>query len=249
MSRAHRATLAECVNRHNAIDFVHNTALNNSAEVEGNEFLNSAILEGPPAFLEAQGIRYVPAPLSVQAPQETPGVKPLASSMGALQVSEPTVSPEERVRNNIRNCMRIAERGSSLGASYTTDDFPPPRRLARRMDENDFPHPRRLTRRMDEVDSDPIRRSDRLSSMAASRRGEKEASAEMRALHAEIMSASADVKLKSESNSKMRALHAEIMRSTPRTTAKSRPLASRMDSDEEGVCSVVRPSRSALLHR
>ena len=234
MSRAHRATLAECVNRHNAIDFVDNTALHNGADIEGNEFLNSAILEGPPAFLEAQGIRYVPVPLSVQSSQENPGVKPLASSMGALQVSEPTMSPEERVRTNIRNCMRIAERGSSLGASYTTDDFP---------------HPRRLGRRMDELDSDPIRRSNRLSSMATSRRSEKDASAEMRALHAEIMSASADVKLKSESNSKMRALHAEIMRSTPRTTAKSRPLASRMDSDDEGVCSVVRPSRSALLHR
>ena len=113
--------LRECVNTHNAIDFVDNTPLS----VDGDSGLEAQILEGQPAFLESQGIRYVPVPLQSRPRIATPQ-EPMASSM----TDHPYYAPldlETRVKSNVKRCMQLS--------SAPDDSFTQPCRLTRAPDD------------------------------------------------------------------------------------------------------------------
>ena len=95
------------------------------------------VLEGPPAFLESQGIRYVPAPLDTPATDmmlpDDP-VKPMQSISSAIA----SLDLEERIQQSVKNCLKTSSsRGDSrvaLGAAYQT----PRRHLQRLTDPYDI---------------------------------------------------------------------------------------------------------------
>ena len=135
MSRARHypsTILKECVNNQNAIDFVGNvhTPASDMAAYGG-------VLEGPPAFLESQGIRYVPAPLDTPATDmmlpDDP-VQPMHSMSNAMS----SLDLEERIQQSVKNCLKTSSsRGDSrvgLGAAYQT----PRRHLQRLTDPYDI---------------------------------------------------------------------------------------------------------------
>ena len=130
MSRARHypsTVLKECVNNQNAIDFVGNVHAPTSEMAA-----YGGVLEGPPAFLESQGIRYVPAPLDTPATDmmvpEDP-VQPMQSMSSAMS----SLDLEERIQKSVKNCLKTSSAGVGLGAAYQT----PRRHLQRLTDPYD----------------------------------------------------------------------------------------------------------------
>lgn len=96
----------------NAIDFVDTAFLSESAPPAAGfvspaaNFVSTDILEGPPAFLEAQGVRYVPAPLAVAMPSPVAHAPPAAAREAAPRESPARpLSVSARVSENVRSCM------------------------------------------------------------------------------------------------------------------------------------------------
>ena len=135
MSRARHypsTVLKECVNNQNAIDFVGNVHPPTS-----DMAAYGGVLEGPPAFLESQGIRYVPAPLDtpatdMMAPDDP--VQPMQSMSSAMS----SLDLEERIQQSVNNCLKTSssrvDSRVSLGAAYQT----PRRHLQRLTDPYDI---------------------------------------------------------------------------------------------------------------
>ena len=263
--------LRECVNTHNAIDFVDNTPLS----VDGDSGLEAQILEGLPAFLESQGIRYVPVPLQSRPRIATPQ-EPMASSM----TDHPYYAPldlQTRVKSNVQRCMQLSSAPDDSFAPprrltrAPDDSFAPPRRLTRapddsfapprrltsapddystpprrltRASDDSFAPPRHLTRASDDSFAPPRRQTRALDdSFAPPRRPTQPCRLQSQALHTEQASA------QDNANTRLRALHAEIMATAPKGSRRQDTLSAPADwDDDEGLCNVSRPTRRALLH-
>ena len=229
--------LRECVNTHNAIDFVDNTPLS----VDGDSGLEAQILEGQPAFLESQGIRYVPVPLQSRPRIATPQ-EPMASSM----TDHPYYAPldlQTRVKSNVQRCMQLS--------SAPDDSFAPPRRLTRAPDDS-FAPPRRLTSAPDDY-STPPRRLTRASddSFAPPRRLTRalDDSFTQPRRPTQPRHLAEQASAQDNAHTRLRELHAEIMATAPKGSRRQDTLSAPADwDDDEGLCNVSRPTRRALLH-
>ena len=263
MSRPRSNILKECVSSHNTIDFVQNP-LPMAGQLSGE------ILEGPPAFLESQGIRYVPAPVGLEAnalppliPDECDAVKTTLSA----KVSE--MNFEDRVSSAVRNCLK-AQANSSI-RSYGNDRPTSSSGNTRNFSEASRSYPR-------PSETNPY---DSLASMkqlhaevTASAPSRRQLSArggldddynhsEMQRLHAEIMASDPRRQLSSRSSaSSMSKLHAEIMASAPKPKLSTRAvLPSRVDnvsnrlnagfdnSDDEDCCAISHQLKAPLRTR
>ena len=253
--------LSECISQNNAIDFVQNVPL--GAEASLSSSVVPGVLEGPPAFLEAQGIRYIPAPLEAgySAPpvpslaELEPEPEHLSAPMSALQL-------QERVDSTVRKCMQsqmstAPMRSSRMFSEYNTSP-------TRRMASEYAPAPTRLSARRLPLDTE-YRPTASRRGMANPYDDEDDSHERLKRLHAEIV-ASTPPNLRPGARSlgagasfadsddgshrRLQKLHAEIMASTPpgirnklRSTAQ---LDAGWDSDDQ-ICDVVRPRRRAVM--
>ena len=250
--------LSECISQNNAIDFVQNVPLGVEAGLSSS--VVPGVLEGPPAFLEAQGIRYIPAPLEAgySAPpvpslaELEPEPEHLSAPMSALQL-------QERVDSTVRKCMQsqmptAPMRSSRMFSEYSTSP-------TRRMASEYAPAPTRLNARRVPLDTQYNSRR----GMANPYDDEDDSHERLKRLHAEIV-ASTPPNLRAGARSmgagasfadsddgshrRLQKLHAEIMASTPpaiRNKLRSGPqLDAGWDSDDQ-ICDVVRPRRRAVM--
>jgi hypothetical protein len=206
-----------------------------------SSFPSGEILEGPPAFLESQGIRYVPVPVPLEAnaipsliPDECEAVKTTLSA----KVSE--MNFEDRVSNAVRNCLKAQANSSirSYGNERPTSSIANPRNFS------DAPPGRRQLSARGGLDDDYNQ-------------------SEMQRLHAEIMASDPRRQLSSPSSaSSMSKLHAEIMASAPKPKLSTRPvIPGRVDnvsnrlnagfdnSDDEDCCAISHQLKAPLRTR
>ena len=226
-----------------------------------NEGLHSCaggrgVTEGPPAFLDAQGIRYVPAPTPLESYTRASPPSPLPQHM-----SEPIASPADvvqRVNRNVRAYMQ-----GNMGTQPLPTRVAPPLRRG-------MPFPPSW----DEVPT-PRRSMARPTSLAApvGVRWDEDTAVRHRlnALHAEIMASDEHLSDYATAHHRLKALHAEIKESTPAglSSESAVPYDATYDvgdSDDEeehhahaapghglraapehGLCQVIRPPRMSRL--
>ena len=244
--------LSECISQNNAIDFVQNVPLGVEAGLSAPVI--PGVLEGPPAFLEAQGIRYIPAPLEAgYSIPPVPSAADLASDPEPLNAPMSALQLQDRINSTVRTCMQsqmdtTPMRGSRMYSEYT----PPPARLSSRRVPLDTEYSRSAPRRG-------------LASAFDSMSDGDDSHERLRRLHAEIV-ASTPAHLRPGARSlsaaasfgdsddgshrRLQKRHAEIMASTPpaiRNKLRSgAQLDAGWDSDDQ-ICDVVRPRRRAAM--
>lgn len=161
MSRRRNPTPLPVTNilSHKAIDFIDNAFTPESAPLNqvcatpaqaAPAYMSNEIIEGPPSFLEAQGVRYVPAPLAVEAPLkqiQTPAAPmqaPVCTPTPPVPMQTPfstqTVTTQSMARKPLSVSARVDQTVRKCMASSTSDHCPVPRSVGREYDDHDVDH-------------------------------------------------------------------------------------------------------------